>query len=80
MGGLREYKGLWNEALRPGSPNRYTLQGMGIGAQLAHQRLGSVKLVMATKAGVNPNPVAGSGDSDGQTRGGRIWVIGNIAF
>lgn len=80
VGGLRQYKSLWNQALPPGSPNRYTLQGMGIGAQLAHQRLGSVKLVMATKSGVNPNPVAGSGDSDGQTRGGRIWVIGNIAF
>ncbi|QPF74854.1 hypothetical protein G8A07_19315 [Roseateles sp. DAIF2] len=80
VGALRQYKSPWNQALPPGSPNRYHLQGMGIGAQLAHQRLGSVKLVMATKAGVNPNPVAGSGDSDGQARGGRIWVIGNIAF
>lgn len=80
VGALRQYKSLWNQALPPGSPNRYHLQGMGLGAQLAHQRLGSVKLIMATKAGVNPNPVAGSGDSDGQARGGRIWVIGNIAF
>jgi len=77
VGSLLQYKNLWNQALPAGSPNRIHLQGLGLGAQIAHPRLGSLKVMMASKASAQPTPTP---DSDGQTRSGRIWVIGNIAF
>jgi hemolysin activation/secretion protein len=80
LGGLRQHKTLWAQALQIGSPNTYQLQGMGLGAQLAHPRVGNLKLVVATKVGNNSSPTSAGTDSDGKARGSRIWVIGNIAF
>ena len=61
-------------------PNTYTLKGYGVGASLSHGERGSLRVVVARKAGSNPNPTADGSDSDGQKRDARVWIFGNIQF
>lgn len=61
-------------------PNRYSLKGYGVGAELAKSETGSLRVVFAKKAGSNPNPTANGTDNDGQNKSARVWIFGNIQF
>lgn len=61
-------------------PNTYTLKGYGVGASLSNGERGNLRVVVARKAGSNPNPTADGSDSDGQKRDARVWIFGNIQF
>lgn len=79
-GGLRQYNTLWPAALPAGRPNEYTLAGAGFGVSFTRPDFGSLRVMYATKLGSNPNPTITNTDSDGQNKGGRIWIFGTISF
>jgi len=79
VGSVSQYAKLWPGAL-PNRPNDFTLQGFGLGASLGFGERGGAKVMWAKKIGSNPNPTIGNTDADGQNRGARIWIIGNINF
>lgn len=80
IGGVTQYKNTWTSPSGSSpDPNSYTLKGFGVGASLAKEGVGSVRVVVARKAGSNPNATGGN-DSDGRSDDARVWVFGNIVF
>ncbi len=79
-GGLRQYNDVYSGALLAGRPNGYTLKGAGVGVSLTRSQVGNLRLVYAHKIGSNPNPTINNTDSDGLTKGGRVWIFGTISF
>lgn len=79
-GSITQYRNLWALALPVGNPNTYSLSGWGLGASLAVTERGSLRMMWAKKSGTNPNPTSTGTDSDGTSKSGRIWIVGNILF
>ncbi|MBF0144934.1 MAG: hypothetical protein HQL84_00265 [Magnetococcales bacterium] len=79
-GRITQYDHLWDNALSAGTPNDYTLSGIGVGAALVTDEHGGVHLTWAKKVGSNPNPTSTGADSDGTNKSSRIWILGNILF
>lgn len=79
-GGIQQFRTPWANAFTSGQPNSYNLAGYGVGATLVQDDKGSLKLMVARRAGSNPNASASGNDSDGQSRATRIWIFANIAF
>jgi len=78
-GWITQFASPWTGAL-PTRPNSYSLKGAGFGGSLNFGDKGGVKLMWANKIGSNPNPTVSNTDADGQTKSGRVWIIGNIVF
>ncbi|MBF0109613.1 MAG: hypothetical protein HQL76_10595 [Magnetococcales bacterium] len=79
-GRITQYDQLWEDALATGTPNDYSLSGFGVGAALVTDEHGGVHITWARKIGDNPNPTSTGADSDGTSKNGRIWILGNILF
>ncbi|MBF0424082.1 MAG: ShlB/FhaC/HecB family hemolysin secretion/activation protein, partial [Magnetococcales bacterium] len=79
-GKITQYRHLWDQALSAGSPNSYSLSGVGVGAAIVSDAHGGLHLTWSKKVGHNPNPTSTGTDSDGTSQSARIWIMGNILF